>query len=89
MSGAAGAEFKGSAADGQKRRYFFQEFATPRRKNPGRNFFGGLGSAVGFVDEALQLIFKLGIGGSRVGFSDNLSELLSPFRSALAVSARF
>ena len=40
-------------------------------------------------DETLQLIFKAGIGGSRVGFSDNLSELLSPFRSAPAVSARF
>jgi hypothetical protein len=35
------------------------------------------------------LIFKAGIGGSRVGLSDNLSELLSPFRSAPAVSARF
>ena len=40
-------------------------------------------------DEALQLIFEAGIGGSRIGFSDNLSELLSPFRSASAVSARF
>ena len=73
----------------KKRRYLFEKFAAARRKNPGGNFGAGLGSAVELGDEALQLIFEAGIGGSRVGFSDNLSELLSPFRSAPAVSARF
>jgi hypothetical protein len=35
------------------------------------------------------LIFKGGIIRRQAGISDNLSELLSPFRFAGAVSARF
>ena len=89
MGGTARTEFERGAAGGKKSRYLFQESTAARRKNPSGNFCDVLGSAVVFVDEALQLIFKGGIGRSRVGFSDNLSELLSPFRSAFAVSARF
>jgi len=89
VGGAPGTEFKRFASGGKQRRYFFQEFAAVRRKNPGGNFRNSLGSVVVFGDETLQLIFEVGIGGSRVGFSDNLSELLSPFRFARAVSARF
>src|SRR5947209_8610781 len=89
MGGATGTKLESSRARRQETGYFFQKPATVRRKNPGRNFFGGASGAVVFLDKALQLIFEGGICRSQVGFSDNLSELLSPFRSASAVSARF
>jgi hypothetical protein len=89
MRGAAGTKLKGSGTGREESSYFFQKPAAPQRKNPGRSFFGGSSGAIVFLDEALQLVFKRGICRSQVGFSDNLSELLSPFRSASAVSARF
>jgi len=89
MRGTARTELEREMSGGKEGRYAFEEFAASRGKNPGGNFCGRTGSAVVFVDEALQLIFKDGIARSRIGFSDNLSELLSPFRFASAVSARF
>ena len=89
MSGTARPEFESGAARRKQGGYLFEEFATARRKNPGGNFFGTAGRALKIVDKPLQLIFERGIGRSRVEFSDNLSELLSPFRFAGAVSVRF
>jgi hypothetical protein len=89
MGGTAGTKLESHGPGRQKGRYFFQEAATPRRKNPGRDFIGCASGAIVFVNKTLQLVFKGGICRSEVGFSDNLSELLSPFRSASAVSARF
>ena len=89
MSGTAGTKLKGGKTRRKKSRNFFQKPATPRRKDPGRGFFGGARGAVIFLDKSLQLVFERGIYRSQVGFSDNLSELLSPFRFASAVSAGF
>jgi hypothetical protein len=60
-----------------------------RRKNPGRDFIGGRSGGVVSRDETFQLDFEIGIGGRVERISDNLSELLSPFRFAFGVSARF
>jgi hypothetical protein len=89
MSGAARPKLEGCASGGKKRDYFLEKATALRRKNPGRNFIGRRCGAVVSRDEAFQLGFEIGIGGSVVRFSDNLSELLSPFRFAFAVSARF
>lgn len=89
MGGTAGPEFESGTAGRKKSGYLFEEFAAARRKNPGGNLFGVAGRALEVVDKPLQLICESGIGRSLVEFSDNLSELLSPFRFAGAVSARF
>jgi hypothetical protein len=89
MSGTARTELERQMSGGKQSCYAFKEFAASRRKNPGGNFSVRSGSAVVFVDEPLQLIFKGGIIRRQAGISDNLSELLSPFRFAGAVSARF
>src|SRR5204862_8111706 len=61
VGGAARTKLEGSRARRQESGYFFQKPATARRKNPGRDFFGGASGAVVFLDKALQLIFKGGI----------------------------
>ena len=84
-----GTEFKGVASRGQESRYLFQELTTGGREDPGRNLRGGLAPALVSLNEALKLIFERSAGRSRIGFSDNPSELLSAFRYAGEVSARF
>lgn len=88
MSRAAGTELEGRAASGKKGGYFLEKAAALRRKDPGRDFLGRRGGGVVARDEAFQLDFESSIGRV-VRFSDNLSELLSPFRFASGVSARF
>jgi hypothetical protein len=89
VRGTARTKFKCAAPRRQKRGNLFQKSATRRRKDPGRNFRGGLSPVIVFLNEALQLIFERSICRSQIGFSDNPSELLSAFRYASEVSARF
>ena len=89
MRRTTGTELKCAATRGQKSGYLFQELATGGRQDPGRNLRGGLAPAIVILNEALKPIFERSIGRSRIGFSDNPSELLSAFRYAWEVSARF
>ncbi len=89
MRRTTGPEFKCAAARGQESGYLFQEPATGSRKDPGRHLRGGLTPAMVFLNEALKPNFERSFGRSRIGFSDNPSELLSAFRHAWEVSARF
>jgi len=88
MGRASRTEFERRAPGRQERGYLFEEPATVGRENPCRNVAGG-GLAVVRLNETVQLRFERGICGSLVGFSDNPSGLLSAFRDAVAVSARF
>ncbi len=89
VSRASGSELEGGASRREKSGYLLEKPAALRRQDPGRNFIGRRCGSIGPRDEAVQLSFEIRIGGSVVRFSDNLSELLSPFRFASAVSARF
>lgn len=89
VGGTSRAKFEGAAARGQKSRDLFYKAATRRWKDPGRNLGGGLTFAFVVLNEALKLTFERSICGRRIGFSDNPSELLSAFRYAFEVSARF
>ena len=89
MSGAPGSELERGAARREKSGYLLEKPAALRRKDPGRNFTGRRCGGIGPRDEAVQLGFEIRIGGGVVRFSDNLSELLSPFRYASAVSVHF
>ena len=89
MRGTAGAKLEGAAPCRQKSRDFLQKLAAGGRENPGRNFGGVLIAVIVVLNEALKLTLERSIGRSRIGFSDNPSELLSAFRHASEVSARF
>jgi len=82
MSGMPGTKLKRTASRGQECRHFFQKAAAQWRENPGGRI-GGLRLGVIFFNQSLKLTFE------RIGISDNPSELLSAFRGARAVSARF
>ena len=89
MGRASGSELESGASLREKSGYFLEKPAALRRQDPGRNFISRRCGGIGPRDEAVQLGFEVRIGGSGVRFSDSLSELLSPFRFASAVSARF
>jgi len=84
-----GSKLERGASLREKSGYFLEKPAALRRKDPGRNFIGRGCGGIGPRDEAVQLGFEIRIGGGVVRFSDNLSELLSPFRFASAVSVHF
>jgi hypothetical protein len=89
MGRAARSKLESGASGWKKSGYLLEEAAALGRKDPGWHLVGRRSGGVVSRDEAFQLSFEIGIGGSGVRFSDNLSELLSPFRFAFAVSARF
>jgi hypothetical protein len=89
MGRTSGPELERGASRRDKGGYLLEKAAASRRKDPGRNFIGRGRGSIGPRDKAVQLDFEIRIGGSVVRFSDSLSELLSPFRFASAVSARF
>ena len=89
MGGTSRTKFKGATPGGEKGSDLLQKLAARGRKDPGGNLRGGLTPALVGLNEALKLTFERSIGRSRIGFSDNPSELLSAFRHAFEVSARF
>ena len=89
VGGPAGTKLESTAPNRQKSGHLFQKPAARRRKNPSRNLAIGLTSRFVVLNEALELAFQRSIGRSRIRFSDNPSELLSAFRHAREVSARF
>jgi hypothetical protein len=89
VSRASGSELERGASRREKSGYLLEKPAALRRKDPGRNFIGRGYGSIGPRDETVQFGFEIRMGGSVVRFSDNLSELLSPFRSASAVSVHF
>ena len=89
MGRTARTKFERRASCGQQSGHFLEKPATGRWQNPGRNLGVGARLRVVLLDETVELRFQRRFSGRLGGFSDNPSELLSPFRYAFAVSARF